>query len=790
MKILVWDGHSQTTEAFLEMAQKYADIDLLEDPLDLAANAGSGDIIVFDLDANKKLVEKAIKKIKKLSVNKPIVVITNNLASQDMSKHQKAKHGADIYLRAPVNESLFINMLRPYVGELASVNDEVERLQARTIISEHQNSDSEGEFTAQAQTTNSQLDQAFREAMRDDDEAARALEEIQKQELDEIDLDGGDEGLIDLGEDDLQSEELDMSEDNSKKLEDTGLDLDEGLELDLGAEDEVSLDSLENEAASEMSLDEGGLELDSADGEDLSLGNEEPEELELGSDEDGISLDLEEDAALELGENTQAEDTQAEDTQAKELSAEDGLELGEETGLGEISEELSLDSEEPLQYDDDNSKMFDLDSTTEEPEELNLSGEMGDKSEADPESLSLEEELDLSGESTDLEDADLFGSEEELGGLLEEGPEEEASELSADSLPDSPDLGREEKGEAIAEEKASAKANTEMSQHALEQLAQIDQIMMRDASQIRKGLKPDATREIDLNELQNDASNEVHSQARGPELNEAGQSVDLVAQLQAEVEEEDYDPTAQEEEEGAQLEGLFTSSPEATSTAIKTSPSLTNISQSMTEPEAEKTINEQKSALMRHEEELIRLGATIKNLREDREELTRQIEEMRESAHSEKRDHEGLRAQLDESRIELEVVRKRAAKQSEEMRYRLALSEDKSRALEEKTRRLELENEKLRGKANIDVSRVRARERELENKLELLKADTETQIRNRDHKILELKRKIDTLEFDIESIQMKEQKTVDSNFAMEERMERVINTLRRAIGELESEEAL
>ena len=147
------------------------------------------------------------------------------------------------------------------------------------------------------------------------------------------------------------------------------------------------------------------------------------------------------------------------------------------------------------------------------------------------------------------------------------------------------------------------------------------------------------------------------------------------------------------------------------------------------------------------------------------------------------------RAQLDEKRIELEVSRKRASKQAEEMRYRAELSEDKARALEEKLKRLELENEKLRGKANIDVGRVRARERELENKLELLKADTETQIRNRDMKILELKRKIDTLEFDMESIQLKERKTVDNNYAMEERMDRVINTLRRAIGELESEDA-
>ena len=225
--------------------------------------------------------------------------------------------------------------------------------------------------------------------------------------------------------------------------------------------------------------------------------------------------------------------------------------------------------------------------------------------------------------------------------------------------------------------------------------------MKRDASQIRKGLKPDATREIDLNELQKESS----SEALPPE-HEDEQSEDLVAQLQAEVEEEDYDPTAQQEE--TNLEGLFTSSADATSTAIKTSPSVESASKEMASTEAQNIIKEQKNALMRHEDELMRLGATIKNLREDREELTRQIEQVRESAHSEKRDHEGLRAQLDESRIELEVLRKRAAKQAEEMRYRLELSEDKSRALEERNKRLELENEKLRGKANIDVSRVRA----------------------------------------------------------------------------------
>lgn len=46
----------------------------------------------------------------------------------------------------------------------------------------------------------------------------------------------------------------------------------------------------------------------------------------------------------------------------------------------------------------------------------------------------------------------------------------------------------------------------------------------------------------------------------------------------------------------------------------------------------------------------------------------------------------------------------------------------------------------------MDVNQVRKRERELEEKLSLLEEDKESQLRNRDNKILNLKRKIDTLD--------------------------------------------
>jgi hypothetical protein len=79
------------------------------------------------------------------------------------------------------------------------------------------------------------------------------------------------------------------------------------------------------------------------------------------------------------------------------------------------------------------------------------------------------------------------------------------------------------------------------------------------------------------------------------------------------------------------------------------------------------------------------------------------------------------------------------------------------------------------------------RERELEQKLELLKADSETQIRHRDLKILELKRKIDAMEFDMESISVQEKRSVESRFELEDKLDKAIKTLRSAISVLEDE---
>lgn len=185
--------------------------------------------------------------------------------------------------------------------------------------------------------------------------------------------------------------------------------------------------------------------------------------------------------------------------------------------------------------------------------------------------------------------------------------------------------------------------------------------------------------------------------------------------------------------------------------------------------------------------ELERMKATLSNLRTDREELLKKIQNFEEEKLLQNRQALNMRAELDEKKIELSIVRKKLNEDISDLKDKVRLEEERRLILEEKNRVLREELEKSEQKTKIDVKKVMLRERELEQKLELLKADAETQIRNRDLKILELKRKIDGMEFDMESMQTQEKRTVESRFELEDKLEKAIKTLRGAISVLEDE---
>lgn len=185
--------------------------------------------------------------------------------------------------------------------------------------------------------------------------------------------------------------------------------------------------------------------------------------------------------------------------------------------------------------------------------------------------------------------------------------------------------------------------------------------------------------------------------------------------------------------------------------------------------------------------EMERMQATISNLRSDREELLARISKLEEDRVIQNRSSLTMRAELDEKKIELSIIRKKLNDEITELKDRLKLFEEKKMILEEKNKILLVELDKAGQKNKIDVKKVQMRERELEQKLELLKADSETQIRHRDLKILELKRKLDAMEFDIESISVQEKRSVESRFELEDKLDKAIKTLRNAITVLEDE---
>ncbi len=185
--------------------------------------------------------------------------------------------------------------------------------------------------------------------------------------------------------------------------------------------------------------------------------------------------------------------------------------------------------------------------------------------------------------------------------------------------------------------------------------------------------------------------------------------------------------------------------------------------------------------------EMERMQATISNLRADREELLAKLQKFEDEKTLQSRSTLSLRAELDEKKIELSIIRKKLNDEINDLKDRLKFFDEKKLILEEKNKALTMELDRASQKNKIDLKKVQLRERELEQRLELLKSDAETQIRNRDLKILELKRRVDAMEFDMESITQQEKRSVESRFELEDKLDKAIKTLRSAINVLENE---
>ncbi|MEI6093009.1 MAG: hypothetical protein WCQ47_04915 [bacterium] len=162
-------------------------------------------------------------------------------------------------------------------------------------------------------------------------------------------------------------------------------------------------------------------------------------------------------------------------------------------------------------------------------------------------------------------------------------------------------------------------------------------------------------------------------------------------------------------------------------------------------------------------------------------------------------DNKKQKALLDARKIEINEYRTRigdAEAENKKLRGELSNSEsnirinfeaqlNKATIIEEKYNNLAKAHEEMKAKIRRDIRKIRTREKELANKLDMMKSDSETLLVAKDHKILQLKQHIDNLEFEIESLKDKNVTLQEEAKDTEEKAQRVIKALRLSTSLLE-----
>lgn len=118
----------------------------------------------------------------------------------------------------------------------------------------------------------------------------------------------------------------------------------------------------------------------------------------------------------------------------------------------------------------------------------------------------------------------------------------------------------------------------------------------------------------------------------------------------------------------------------------------------------------------------------------------------------------------------------------------LALVKSQLNRKDAELQKAQMKIEELDSRLKFDMKKIRIRERELENRLELVRAEKNALVRSKDEQILEARRKIDQLQLEVDSYR---QKCVELNRALEtnqDSFKRTTRALRLAMANLELQE--
>lgn len=141
-------------------------------------------------------------------------------------------------------------------------------------------------------------------------------------------------------------------------------------------------------------------------------------------------------------------------------------------------------------------------------------------------------------------------------------------------------------------------------------------------------------------------------------------------------------------------------------------------------------------------------------------------------------------AQMEEERSTLAEEKQRQAEERD--RTERALQE-RLKALESQLGEAGEKYENLRTRVRKDIRKIRENERDLEARLELLRRDSETLLQARDERVLDMQRKIDALEFDLDQVQDGRVQAEMESERYLAKLSRVARALHIAVGMIEDQ---
>ncbi len=147
-----------------------------------------------------------------------------------------------------------------------------------------------------------------------------------------------------------------------------------------------------------------------------------------------------------------------------------------------------------------------------------------------------------------------------------------------------------------------------------------------------------------------------------------------------------------------------------------------------------------------------------------------------------------VRVRADEYAIKLTAMEKEKAEIEESHQSEVLILKGNLQYKESEVTRARMKVDELDTRLKADFKKIRVKERELENRLELMRAEKAALIRSKDEYILEMKRKIDQLQSELDNYRGKVlelNKTVESN---QEQFKRTVRALRLALSNLEVKE--